>query len=305
MPTKIRLQRHGKKNKPFYHVVIADSRAPRDGKFIEKIGIYNPNVNPAVIDIDTEKAFNWIQKGAVPTDTVRAMLSYKGVLLRNHLQKGVAKGALTQEQADAKFEAWLQEKEGKIQSKKDQLSANADAAKKAKLAAEKEVSDARAAAIEQKNSPMAEEVEAPTEAEATTEAPAEAEAAPEAKEEAPAEAEAAPEAKEEAPAEAEAATEAKEEAPAEAEAAPEAKEEAPAEAEAASEAKEEAPAEAEAAPEAKEEAPAEAEAAPEAKEEAPAEAEAAPEAKEEAPAEAEAAPEAEASAEEGEEKKEE
>ena len=117
MATKIRLQRHGKKGKPFYHLVIADSRAKRDGRFIEKIGTYNPNTKPASIDINFDSALNWLQKGAIPTDTARAILSYKGVLLKKHLLEGVKKGALTEEQALEKFEIWLKEKEEQIAKK--------------------------------------------------------------------------------------------------------------------------------------------------------------------------------------------
>ena len=108
MPVKIRLTRHGKKGYAFYHVVVADSRAPRDGKFIEKIGTYNPNTNPATIDLDFEKALEWLQKGAQPTDTCRAILSYKGVMYKKHLLGGVAKGAFTAEVAEAKFAKWLE-----------------------------------------------------------------------------------------------------------------------------------------------------------------------------------------------------
>src|ERR1700740_2067340 len=107
MPTKIRLQRHGKKTKAFYHIVIADGRAPRDGKFIEKLGTYNPNTNPATINLDFEGALNWLQKGAEPTDTMKAILSYKGVVYKNHLLNGVKKGALTAEQVEAKFAKWM------------------------------------------------------------------------------------------------------------------------------------------------------------------------------------------------------
>ena len=106
MPTKIRLARHGRKRKPFYHIVIADSRAPRDGKFIERVGSYNPNTNPATIDLDFDKALSWLQKGAQPTDTVRTILSFKGVLYKNHLLKGVLKGAFSEEVAEEKFKDW-------------------------------------------------------------------------------------------------------------------------------------------------------------------------------------------------------
>ncbi len=195
MATRIRLQRHGKKGKAFYHIVSADSRAKRDGRFIEKLGTYNPNTNPATIDIDFDRTLYWVQEGAEMTDTARAILSYKGVLYKNHLIKGIAKGALTAEQVEEKFSKWLEDKEGKVTSKKDTLSKAAEKAKADKLKAEAEVSAARAAEIEAKNTPEVEEApaaeateEATPAAEATEEAPA-----AEATEEAPA-AEAAPEA---------------------------------------------------------------------------------------------------------------
>src|ERR1043165_385803 len=121
MAVKIRLQRHGKKANAFFHIVIADGRAPRDGKFIEKIGTYNPTTNPATILIDNEKALQWLSKGAQPTDTCRAILSYKGVMYQKHLQGGIAKGALTQEQADAKFAQWIEAKEAKVGDKVSKL----------------------------------------------------------------------------------------------------------------------------------------------------------------------------------------
>ena len=146
MPVKIRLQRHGKKGKPFYWIVAADSRAKRDGKYLEKLGIYNPNTNPATIELDVDGSVQWLQNGAQPTDTARAILSYKGALLKKHLQGGVAKGALTEEQAEEKFNAWLEEKANKVQAKADGLSkAQADAKAKA-LEAEKAVNEARIAA---------------------------------------------------------------------------------------------------------------------------------------------------------------
>src|SRR6476661_6025472 len=126
MATKIRLQRFGKKGKPFYHVVVADSRAPRDGRFIERIGSYNPNTNPATIDINFEKALDWVTKGAQPTDTCRAILSYKGVLYKKHLAGGVKKGAITAEQAEEKFNQWLQGKEQQIEGKKSTLTQTKD-----------------------------------------------------------------------------------------------------------------------------------------------------------------------------------
>lgn len=190
MATKIRLQRHGKKRYPFYHIVVADSRAKRDGKFIEKIGTYNPNTNPATIDMDFERALHWVKTGATPTDTARAILSYKGVLLKNHLDKGVLKGALSEKDAEKKFEAWVNDKSSKIEGKIDSLSKAKDEAKAKALEAEKEVNAAKAAKLAAKNAPEVEEVEeAPAvEGEATEEAPA-----AEATEEAPAaEAEEAP-----------------------------------------------------------------------------------------------------------------
>lgn len=159
MATKIRLQRFGKKGKPFYHVVVADARAPRDGKFIERIGSYNPNTNPATIDINFDKALDWMNKGAQPTDTCRAILSYKGVLYKKHLEGGVKKGALTVEQSEAKFAEWLQGKEGKIEGKKESLTKSKDEVKKATLIAEAKKKEEMAAAIVAKNTPPAPEVE--------------------------------------------------------------------------------------------------------------------------------------------------
>ncbi|WP_345949461.1 MULTISPECIES: 30S ribosomal protein S16 [unclassified Mucilaginibacter] len=160
MATKIRLQRHGKKGKPFYYIVVADARAPRDGRFIERLGSYNPNTNPATIDINFDKTFEWVDNGAQPTDTCRAILSYKGVLYKKHLQGGVKKGALTQDQADTKFAAWLDQKEEKITGKKTNLNSVKDESRKAALAAEAKKNEDRAAAIAAKNTPVAEE-EAP------------------------------------------------------------------------------------------------------------------------------------------------
>ena len=146
MPVKIRLQRHGKKGKPFYWIVAADARSKRDGKFLDKIGTYNPNTNPATIDLNLDSAVQWLHNGAQPTDTARAILSYKGALLKHHLDGGVRKGALTQEQADAKLATWLDEKSGEVDAKKDGLTkAQADARAKA-LKAEKEANEKRIAA---------------------------------------------------------------------------------------------------------------------------------------------------------------
>ena len=147
MAVKIRLQRHGKKNFAFFHIVVADSRAPRDGKFIEQLGSYNPNTNPATIVLDGDKALAWLNVGAQPTLTARRILSYEGILLRKHLAEGVAKGALTEAQADAKFAAWKAQRDEKIAAKKTGLKNEAIAAAKAAKAAEVEVNEARAKAI--------------------------------------------------------------------------------------------------------------------------------------------------------------
>jgi small subunit ribosomal protein S16 len=120
MPVKIRLQRRGRKKQPFYHIVVADSRAPRDGRFIEKLGTYNPMTKPATIEIDRDKAFEWLMNGAQPTDTARAILRFKGVLYKKHLQRGVQKGALTQEQADDKLVAWIEDKEARVATRREQ-----------------------------------------------------------------------------------------------------------------------------------------------------------------------------------------
>ncbi len=147
MSVKIRLARRGRKKMAIYDVVVADARAPRDGRFIEKIGSYNPNTNPASININNERALKWLLNGAQPTDTVKAMLSYRGVMLKKHLQIGVLKGAITQEAADAKFEAWLSEKDSKIAGKSESISkAKADARQKA-LDAETAKNQARLDAI--------------------------------------------------------------------------------------------------------------------------------------------------------------
>ena len=143
MSVKIRLQRHGKKGKPFYHIVVADARASRDGKFIEKIGTYNPITNPAVIELNVDSAVKWLENGAQPTDTARAILSYKGVLYKRHLQGGVAKGAFDQEAADSKFAAWLEGKDKQVLGKKDGLAKSKDDAKKAALEAEAKVNQGR------------------------------------------------------------------------------------------------------------------------------------------------------------------
>jgi len=247
MPVRIRLQRHGKKGKPIYWIVAADSRAKRDGRYLEKLGRYNPNTHPASVELDIDKAVEWLQNGAQPSDTARNILSDKGAMLKNHLINGARKGAHTDEEVIAKFDAWLKEKEGKNESLQNKIDSEANKARAAALAAEQEVSAKRkeaaaaaeeAAAAEVAAEETAQEVkeETPAAEEAPTEETAqEVKEETHAAEEAPAE-EAAPEAKEETPAAKETSAE---------EATPEAKEETPA--------AEEAPAE-EAAPEANEEA---------------------------------------------------
>jgi len=178
MSVKIRLQRHGKKGKPFYSIVAADARAKRDGKFLEKIGTYNPNVNPAIIELDIDGAVKWLQNGAQPTDTAKAILSYKGAMLKNHLVGGVRKGALTEEQAEAKFTAWLEEKAGRIAAKKDGLTKEQAEAKATALAAEKAVNEARINAVKEAEAAILAE-KAAAEAEIAAKAAAEKEAAAE------------------------------------------------------------------------------------------------------------------------------
>lgn len=184
MATKIRLQRHGRKGKAFFHIVIADSRSPRDGRFIEKIGTYNPVTNPATIDLDLDRAVHWLQVGAEPTNTAKNILSYKGALMKKHLLGGVAKGAFNEEEAEKRFEAWLEERANAVQAKKDGLAKAKEDAKAAALEAEKKKSDARIAVEEEA---PAEEVEATEETaevvaeETSEEAPATEEAAEEPK----------------------------------------------------------------------------------------------------------------------------
>ena len=185
MAVKIRLQRHGKKNFAFFHIVVADARAPRDGRFIEQLGSYNPNTNPATIILDGEKALKWLNVGAQPTLTARRILSYEGVLLRNHLDGGVAKGALTQEQADKKFADWKAQQDAKIEAKKQGLSKEAAAKAKAAAEAEAKVNKDRAEAIAKRKAEAEEAARKAAEEAAAAEsageeaAPAE-EAAPEA-----------------------------------------------------------------------------------------------------------------------------
>ena len=197
MAVKIRLQRHGKKGKPFYWIVAADSRAKRDGKYLQKLGVYDPNTNPARVEINVDEALKWLQNGAIPTNTARTLLSYRGVMLKHHLNKGVLKGAFKQEKADEKFQAWLKEKESKINAKQDKISKEIDKSKAEKLKLEKESNEKRVLDRENAAKEAAAKEEAPAEEEASVkEAAAKEEAA--VKEEAPAEEAAA---KEEAPAE--------------------------------------------------------------------------------------------------------
>lgn len=175
MSLKIRLQRHGKRGKPFYWIVTADSRANRDGKFLEKLGSYDPLTNPATVHLDVDLAVEWLQNGAQPTDTARDLLSSKGAMLKNHLAGGVRKGALTEEEAEKKFKAWVEEKEEKLAKRKEAHSKSKEEAKAKALEAEKEVSAKREAEAKPEEGPAQEETEAKAEAE-----PAEAE-----KEEAP------------------------------------------------------------------------------------------------------------------------
>ena len=155
MAVRIRLARHGKKNYAFFHVVVADIRAPRDGRFIERIGTYNPNTNPATIELDVDKALQWLNNGAQPSDTCRRILSYKGVLLKKHLMEGVKKGALTQEAAIAKWEAWLQEKGQKVANKKSSLEQEGRNERKARLQAEAKVNEEKATILAKKRSDAA------------------------------------------------------------------------------------------------------------------------------------------------------
>jgi len=178
MPVKIRLQRHGKKGKPFYWIVAADARSKRDGKYLEKLGTYNPNFNPAQIELDIDGTVKWLQNGAQPTDTAKSILSYRGAMLKNHLIGGVRKGALTEEQAEARFQAWLDEKNAKIDAKKSDLVKAKEAEAAKQLEAEKATNEARIAAaapvVEEATEEATEEVvaeeTAPVVEEATEEA---------------------------------------------------------------------------------------------------------------------------------------
>ena len=179
MPVKIRLARHGRKKFAFYHVVVADSRAPRDGKYIERIGLYNPNTNPATIELDFDKALLWLNNGAQPTDTVRAILSYQGVLIKKHLLEGVKKGAFDEAEAEKRFAAWKQDKEAKIQAKVEKLASKDNTEAQSRLEAEAKVNAARAAEIAKRKSDLATEARAAQDAEIAAKEAVAAEAAAE------------------------------------------------------------------------------------------------------------------------------
>ncbi|MFT7101463.1 MAG: small subunit ribosomal protein S16 [Bacteroidia bacterium] len=171
MPTKIRLQRHGRKSYAFFHIVVADSRAPRDGKNIEKLGVYNPNTNPATIELDIDGTLKWLENGAQPTDTCRAILSYKGVLYRKHLNGGVKKGAFTQEEADSRFEKWLNEKSSKVQEGANAIAKAQDKTKADALKAEAAKNETIAAKVAAKTSALTAEADAANAAAAAAAAP--------------------------------------------------------------------------------------------------------------------------------------
>lgn len=184
MSVKMRLARHGRKRFAYYHIVVADSRSPRDGRYIETIGTYNPNSNPATINLDFDKAYTWLTNGAQPTDTVKAILSYKGVLYKKHLMGGVKKGAFDLAEAERRLDNWMTEKDAKIQAKIDRLAGDADAEVKKQMAAEAKVKEQKLAAIAAKNAELAAEAKAKRDAEraekeAAPEATAEAEETPE------------------------------------------------------------------------------------------------------------------------------
>jgi small subunit ribosomal protein S16 len=188
MPVKIRLTRHGRKKSAYYHIVVADSRAPRDGRFIESLGNYNPNTNPATIELNFEKSLDWVLKGAQPTDTCRAILSYKGVMYKKHLQEGVKKNAFSQEEADRKFAEWMKGKEEKIQAKRDSVNQSRSEISRKRIEAEAKVNEARQKELAEKKAKQAEEeaekqkAAAAASEEPVAEAPAETENPPAAEE---------------------------------------------------------------------------------------------------------------------------
>lgn len=187
MSVRIRLQRFGKKGAPFYHIVVADGRAPRDGKFIEKLGTYNPMTEPAKIELDVDKAVQWLRNGAEPSDTARSLMSVKGAMLKHHLLRGVDKGAFSAEEAEKRFQAWVSEKEAKIQKQAQEKLSKMEAGKNSRLEEEKKVREAIAAKVaEKKAAALAAQAAKQQEAAAAEEAPAAEAEAPAA--EAPAEA---------------------------------------------------------------------------------------------------------------------
>ena len=172
MAVKIRLARKGRKKLAFYHIVVADSRSPRDGRYIEKLGSYNPITNPATIELDFDRALGWLQNGALPTDTCRAILSYKGVLMKKHLLEGVSKGAFDETEANRRFEEWIKQNEAKIEAKKSNLEKSQDDELGKRLSVEKKVNEARAAKLAKKNAELAAKAAAGEKAEAVAEEPA-------------------------------------------------------------------------------------------------------------------------------------
>ncbi len=155
MPVKIRLSRHGRKRKPYYHIIVADSRAPRDGRYIERIGMYDPNTNPATIELDFDKALSWVQKGAQPTDTCRAILSYRGVMYKKHLLEGVIKNAFSEEEAETRFATWSKQKEEKIQDKREGLTRKKADNEKVRLDREIKINEARAEELARRRAEVA------------------------------------------------------------------------------------------------------------------------------------------------------
>jgi small subunit ribosomal protein S16 len=169
MAVKIRLARKGRKKLAFYHIVVADSRSPRDGRYIEKIGSYNPITNPATIELDFDKALGWLQNGALPTDTCRAILSYKGVLMKKHLLEGVKKGAFDEAEATKRFDEWMKQNEAKIEAKKSSLEKSQDDELGKKLSVEKKINEARAARLAKRSADLAAKAAAGDKAEAVAE----------------------------------------------------------------------------------------------------------------------------------------
>ncbi|KXB08213.1 30S ribosomal protein S16 [candidate division MSBL1 archaeon SCGC-AAA382M17] len=156
MSVRIRLTRRGRKRQPFYHIVVADKRSPRDGKYIDKLGIYNPTNQPPTIDLDFDKALDWVQKGAIPTDTCRSILSQKGVMLKKHLLKGVRKNAITEEEAEKKFNEWLTNKQEKVKTEREAEINKKKEEEKQRIEAEKKINEARAEELAKKNAEKAE-----------------------------------------------------------------------------------------------------------------------------------------------------